>query len=166
MRWTKFELTNKPSPDFNFNETVKFDSELIKSVKLLLDLKDIQVEGECHYDSSIELLHINLNIHGTMVVPCARSLEPVDYPFSSDAEVDYCFNNENQNDTIIVVKGNEIDTTPLVWELIYLEIPMRVVKEGASFPRKGEGWEVKDSDDEDKKPIDPRLASLKDYFKQ
>jgi uncharacterized protein len=154
------------SPDFNFNETVKFDPELIKSVRTLLDLKNIQIVGQCHYDSSLELLHINLNIQGTMVVPCARSLEPVDYPFSSDAEIDYCFNNENSNEDIIVVKGNEIDTTPLVWELIYLDIPMRVVKEGASLPKKGEGWEVKDSVDEEEQKIDPRLASLKNYFKQ
>ena len=48
-----------------------------------------------------------------------------------------------------------------------MEVPMRVVKEGASLKTHGQGWKVLSEEDEreDEDYIDPRLAKLKDYFK-
>ena len=42
---------------------------------------------------------------------------------------------------------------------------MRVVKEGATMKRNGQGWQVLDEEDlEDEDPLAPRLATLKDYL--
>jgi uncharacterized protein len=50
-----------------------------------------------------------------------------------------------------------------------MAVPMRVVKEGAELQREGKGWKVLDEteldQDDEENPIDPRLAKLKDYFK-
>jgi uncharacterized protein len=97
-----------------------------------------------------------------MVVPCARSLEPVDYPFVTESEVDFSFS-ESLNEECIVVTGNVIDILPYVEELISLEVPIRVVKEGAVLKQSGKGWEVKG---EDEVGIDPRFEKLKDFFKK
>ena len=62
-------------------------------------------------------------------------------------------------DEIIVVKGLEIDIIPVVWELISLEIPFKVIKTGATIQSKGEGWEVKsETIKSNDTPVDPRLA--------
>ncbi len=48
-----------------------------------------------------------------------------------------------------------------------LEVPMRVVKEDANIKSEGKGWKILDSStsEKDEEYIDPRLAKLKDYFK-
>jgi len=48
-----------------------------------------------------------------------------------------------------------------------LEVPMRVVKDDANIKESGKGWKILDGqEDNDEEYIDPRLAKLKDYFKQ
>ena len=43
---------------------------------------------------------------------------------------------------------------------------MRVVKEGATLKTSGTGWKVlNENEEKDEDYIDPRLAKLKDYFK-
>ena len=48
-----------------------------------------------------------------------------------------------------------------------MDVPMRVVKDGATLKTEGNGWKVLNEKDEgkDEDYIDPRLAKLKDYFK-
>ena len=56
----------------------------------------------------------------------------------------------------------------MVFENIMLEVPMRVVKDDANIKSEGKGWRILDnsaSDTNDEDYIDPRLAKLKDYFK-
>lgn len=55
----------------------------------------------------------------------------------------------------------------MVFENIMLEVPMRVVKDDARIKSEGKGWKILDSSASDKNEeyIDPRLAKLKDYFK-
>ena len=65
------------------------------------------------------------------------------------------------------VKKDIVDLTPVVFENIMLEVPMRVVKDDARIKSEGKGWKILDSSASDKNEeyIDPRLAKLKDYFK-
>ena len=50
----------------------------------------------------------------------------------------------------------------LIKEIISLEVPIRVVKEGAELKKSGKGWEVKG---ENEVGIDPRFEKLKELFK-
>ena len=65
------------------------------------------------------------------------------------------------------MKKDIVDLTPVVFENIMLEVPMRVVKEDANIKSEGKGWKILDSStsEKDEEYIDPRLAKLKDYFK-
>ena len=48
--------------------------------------------------------------------------------------------------------------------MILMEVPLKVVKEGLIEYPKGNGWEVvRESDQVEERPIDPRLAKLKDF---
>ena len=49
-----------------------------------------------------------------------------------------------------------------------MDVPMRVVKTGATLKTEGKGWKVlneNEMQEKDEDYIDPRLAKLKDYFK-
>ena len=67
----------------------------------------------------------------------------------------------------IEVKRDTVDLTPVVFQEIMMDVPMRVVKDGATLKTEGNGWKVLNEKDEgkDEDYIDPRLAKLKDYFK-
>ncbi|MGI6377635.1 MAG: YceD family protein [Bacilli bacterium] len=154
MKWTKTDLLRLKSSSFSYQEKLSIDAALFDKAFTLLELKDVQVAGKASYDSRSECLSLNLTITGIMVLPCARCLEPVDYPFETSEIVIYSFQ-ESSNDEFIVVKGSVIDTTDFVRECIMLAIPIRVIKEGV----KPITAPVSDVD------IDQRLVKLKDYFK-
>lgn len=166
MKWLKSWLQQQPNGEFNFEESLVFDSNLIKSTRYLLGLREIVILGQGFYMKETETLTLNFSIQGIMIVPCALSLEPVDYPFTTSTEIKYTFINSTKNDEIIVVKGLEIDIIPFVWELISLEIPLKVIKPGASISTKGDNWEVINEATASQKPIDPRLAKLNEFFKK
>ena len=166
MKWLKSWLVKQPNGEFTFSEEISFDINLVKTTKYLLDLKDVVVEGHGFYEKETESLVLDLSIQGIMIVPCALSLDPVDYPFQSNTGLKFTFDTSVKDDEIVVVKSQEIDIIPLVWELISLEIPLKVVKKGATVPTKGDGWELKNESvsPTDADEGDPRLAKLKDYF--
>ena len=161
LKWSKSQLARLDIPNFTFHESIVLDSNFIESIPNLLDLKDIVLEGKGHYLDELDTLRLEFTIKGIMVVPCARSLEPVDYHFESVNEAEYSFS-ESQNEECIIVKNNIIDTTELIKEIISLEVPIRVIKEGAELKKSGKGWEVKG---ENEVGIDPRFEKLKELFK-
>lgn len=166
MKWLKTWLLNQKDGMFSFEETLIFDSRLIKTNKYLLDLKDVKINGQGFYDKAMDIVSISFDLEGTMIVPCSLSLEPVDYPFKTSADVKYTFSPNNQDDEVIETKNFEVDITPYVWEVINFEVPFKVTKKDAKYLKKGENWEVKTEDELKEEMIDPRLAKLKDYFKK
>lgn len=112
-------------------------------------------------------LYVDFNVKGQMILPCAVSLEDVDYPFSIDSSVVFAFYKPSVDEEVIEVKRDKVELTPVVIQEIMMEVPMRVVKEGATLKNSGNGWKVLSEEDakQDEDYIDPRLAKLKDYFK-
>ncbi|MDD3383291.1 MAG: YceD family protein [Bacilli bacterium] len=172
MKWTLSWLNQNAQPSFTFDERIVYDDKLIKSNKKLLGLKDVRIFGNGYFESEEEQVKLDFKITGIMIVPCAMSLEPVDYPFSIEYE-DYFSFDEELHDTqeLSVVKGGELDIISLVWELISVSVPLKVVKKGAKLPNSGENWRFVSEDElaiskKSKQQIDPRLEKLKDYFKK
>lgn len=153
MKWKKYDLDRLEYPSFKYSEDLDFSNEVFSKQLNLLSLKDVHVEGNAKYDSFQECLMLDLLITGTMVIPCARTLEPVDYHFEIKEPVTYSFV-DTTNEDAIMVNSNVIDTYEFTRECIILEIPLRVFKEGTT---------PMVSEEENK--IDPRLAKLKDLLK-
>ncbi len=138
-------------PKIDINGKVTFPKEDLEKAKIL-DLKEISVNGNLNSDFKLEL-----NIKGTMILPCSLTLEPVDYPF--DITI-----NENIDEFIENSKKTQktIDILPIIWENILMEIPMKVVSPNAkNMKTKGEGWEL--ITDSEEKGISS-LAKLKDLL--
>jgi len=170
LKYTHEWLNKNASVPFKISEKVTYDKELIKSTHRLLGLSEISIEGNVHYIHEVEQCLFKICIKGVMDLECARTLVLVHHPFEINEELCFTFNKENESDEIDFVKGNTIDLSPYIWEIIFANIPMRVVAENAEIKTSGDGWQVVSEEDYEeykanlKKNIDPRLESLKKYF--
>ena len=100
-------------------------------------LKDLHISGviEIDYDDNVNL---ELNLSGTMVLPCAVTLNDVDYKFESNIE-----ENIGKFEEIFKKNKNSLEISDILWENIVLEIPIRVVSESAEPSNtSGDGWEL------------------------
>ena len=59
---------------FDFEEGLTFPSELFDQYAQINDLKDIIVSGTGDLDLKDKRLYVDLNIKGTMILPCAKKL--------------------------------------------------------------------------------------------
>ena len=62
------------------NETYKFNEEELKTLEITA-LDDLKIEGNISLDALKEV-YLDLVITGTMIIPCAVTLKPVEYPFN------------------------------------------------------------------------------------
>ena len=119
-----------------FNEDISIDEELIKKTDIR-SLKNLHVSGiaEIDYEDNV---NINLEINGTMVLPCAVTLNDVNYDFSSTIE-----ENLGKFEEIFKKNKNSLEISSILWENIVLEIPIRVVAESVKPSNtSGDGWEL------------------------
>lgn len=83
----------------------------------------------------------NLHIEGSMTLPCALTLEDVEYPFSVDTVEIFVLDSAlyEEGDDEILVTGTTVELAPVILQNIMLEKPLRVVKEGAYEEMKNKG---------------------------
>lgn len=107
-------------------------------------------------------------------LPCARRLEDVIYPYEVHATETFVkFKEQVLDESWHVMEQDMVDLTPVVEELLLVEIPMQVFSEDAlemsNLPR-GKEWEMKTEEGNlleqiAKEPkVDPRLAGLANFF--
>lgn len=152
-----FDLTRLNN---NIDKEVKVDLDykFLPSELTGTDLLDCKcsVKGEI-IKSSLGEITLNLMVNGTMVLPCAITLKPVDYPFN--IEIEGTIDELLEKNTKKCV--NTLDIFPIIWENILMEIPMRVVSEEAKdIKLSGDGWKLV-TEEETNKPLSG-LADLLD----
>lgn len=157
----------KQNGTFTIDESLTFPREMFEKYAHINDLKDIIVKGTGNLDVRENRLYVDLHIKGIMILPCALTLEEIEYPFDINSTEIFSFDKPDPLEDAHEVKKNVVDLTPVVFENIMLEVPMRVVKDDAKIQVEGKGWKIVDtsSKEKDEEYIDPRLAKLKDYFK-
>ena len=166
MKWTLSQLQKYRSKGYPIDETVNADS--IKKVDpSIRKVSPIHIQGRADIDSTKVTFH--LQIKGSLVLPCSRTLVDVDYPINVETTETFLLKvSEYETDVEEVhqVNGDVIDLMPVIEEILLLEVPMQVFcedskEEGA--PQSGHDWEViQEQDKQDK--IDPRLAELAKFF--
>ncbi len=138
------KLNNETSKILEIDEVLKFSEEDLKHTDIKR-LENIRAKGTIERIDS-EVYHLVLVITGNMVLPCARSLEDVNYPIHIILDKNIgkiAEEGENQ-----VILQNSLDIFSIVWENIVLEVPLRVICENASFLNEGNGWSLKDDFEE------------------
>ena len=123
-------------------------------------ISPVKVNG--YISNNNEEYELNITISGTMILPCARTLKDIEYPFSS--EIDEVIG-ENDDDSL-EINQNRLDIFPIVWQNILVDVPLRVLAPDAKEESlEGDGWRLI-TEDTNEEAIDPRLAKLKDYIKE
>ncbi len=137
----------------NIDEIIDFDEVYFKNTDIL-ELKKIKVKGSIkkNYEQDYELF---LNVSGTMKLPDARTLKPLDYPFELEIEEKIVETNDNIQE-YFEKKKNILDIMGILWENIVLEVPISKTT-GNLEELKGDGWELISEKTE---ITDPRLSPL------
>lgn len=155
---------------FVFNKEVDL-SELVSMDNDIREIKPVQVQGHCTVDG--DQVIFSLTISGEMILPCARTLVDVSYPFEVQEveifSISPFLSQEEIEDEIHRVEGEVIDLKPCILENVLLAVPFRVFSDDekalSQAVLQGEGWEYMLEADEDEfkeqeKTIDPRLKKL------
>ena len=161
MEFDLIRLKNKLDAYISIDAEVTIPKEWIEDTELL-DLKDVRVVGDITLDA-LDEYGISMEVTGTMILPCAVTLKPVEYPFQLKIEgnLEQILQEIDENAKKI---ENSIDILPIIWENILMEIPMRVVsKEAEEVHLEGDGWKLV-TDKDSVKETNPALAKLKDLL--
>lgn len=167
MKWTLSQLQKYRSKDFPFDEMVNVEE--IKNVDpTIRDVSPMQITGRADIDSAKVTFH--LKIKGYLILPCSRTLVDVNFPINVETTETFLLKglgNETEEE-VHQVKGDLIDLSPVIQEILLLEVPMQVFCEDSredGAPQSGKDWEVIQEQD-NKVKIDPRLAGLAQFFDQ
>ena len=166
LKWTLNQLQKYRNKDFNLDETILVDE--IKEVDpTIREVSPMHITGRGDIDSTKVTFHIK--IEGHLILPCSRTLVDVRLPINVDTTETFLLQGsvyETEEETY-QVKGDLIDVTPIIREILLLEVPMQVfcddVESDEAAPQSGKDWEVI-SEEEQSKKIDPRLAGLAKFF--
>lgn len=154
---TKLKSGYESYVDINFNYS--FKKEELEGTELL-KLEDVHIEGIL--ENSYDDYHLDVEVTGTMVLPCSVTLKEVSLPFSVkiDEILGEYFENNQKNYKRC---ENSIDIFRIIWENIVMEIPMKVVSPDAEdFKIEGDGWRLI-KDDEVK--VNSAFEELNDLLK-
>ncbi len=168
MKWNLQWIVKQKDGCFNFDEMLTFPSEVFHNLSQINGLKDVHVTGHGRLDVKNRQLYVDFTVNGQMILPCAVSLEDVEYPFNIESNVTFAFYKSKDGEDVVEARRDTVELTPVIFQEIMMEVPMRVVKTGATLKTEGNGWKVlneQEMHEKDEDYIDPRLAKLKDYFK-
>ena len=141
-------LNNNIDKFIEIDEKYSFSKEQLQGTDLL-KLDNVSIKGQI-FKNSLGNIELELNVVGNMVLPCAITLKPVDYPFNIEinGDLEELFEEKSKK------FQNTIDILPIIWENILLEIPMRVVSEEANdITLKGDGWIFTTEEDKKNNPF-------------
>ncbi|RKQ37384.1 YceD family protein [Oceanobacillus halophilus] len=147
---------------FTFDDNVDV-SELESMNNDIREINPVRVHGHCTQRG--EQFFFSFTIEGEMILPDARTLVDVPYPFKIKANEVFSISSyisaEEEEQEIHPIDGDVIDLTPYIKENILLEKPFRVIsdKDAEDAPFSGDGWEFL-SEEQEKSKIDPRFQKL------
>ena len=148
MKWTLGQLAKMNKPI-----VVDYELDLSNSLDKMPDVKAIsmvKISGN-GYELGFDEYVFSLDIKCNLTMTCAISLEDVIYPL--DFHTDEIFKTENNDGDDVNLVTNIVDLDEVVLSNIIMRIPMKVVKEGATF-----------EEEEKEEYINPAFADLKKFL--
>lgn len=164
LKWTRSELL-KNSVHVTFDEDVTVDSKEFEGNNLIHSVEDVHVSGTGFLDDENDRFYCEIHVEGVMIVPDSITGEEIEYPFESDSNETYSFEESDEED-VRLISDEVIDLNDAIIEDVLLEVPLEVsdIEEG-EYPE-GDGWKVYSEAEYQKsraEEIDPRLAKLKQF---
>lgn len=164
MKWSVQQLRKLQREGLLIDEVITLN-DIKNRNSDIRHISPIEVKGRT--DVKSDYISFTLNIKGEMILPCSRSFVDVPYPFSISTTEIFLLTDQKDADgeNIHVLENDVVDLTPIIEELILLEIPIQIYSENADdlALTSGNDWQVIDEVVKDEK-IDPRLADLAKFF--
>lgn len=146
---------------FKFNKTFNFN-EKVATMEEIISINDIIVIGEVNFIKKGQYL-INLKIKGMIYLPCAITLEPVQYKINLNIK-DFYTNDKNIVNSEIIFFDNQLNITEIIWANIYVSLPMKIKSKNCDYlPKEGKDYIILD-DYQKPKRIHPEFIKLKRLF--
>ncbi len=152
-------LINNQKSSIEINDYIEIPEEYYKNTDIR-KLDKVLVNGFIN-EIGDDVFNLSINIKGKMILPCALSLEDVDYPFEINVDQNIEFDDDFEKNYKII--SNTLDILPILWENIVLEIPSRVVKDDAHIKTEGDGWCLTSEEDYESSK-DNKLSDLKELL--
>ncbi len=165
MKWTLADLLQSNSGNVSFDEDIEIDASAFANNSRINSVKDVHVNGHGYLDEEENRFYVQLNVSGTMMVPDAITNEEIEYPFETDSDETYVFE-EVDEDGVRFVTNEVIELLPAIIDDIMLEVPLQVTNASENDYPSGDGWRVITEEEYQKSQgqrIDPRLAKLKEF---
>ncbi|KRM07600.1 hypothetical protein FC89_GL000038 [Liquorilactobacillus ghanensis DSM 18630] len=175
IKWTLDELRRNCTEPLALNETVDISSLIKSKNENVISVSPAKVNGFFSLDQLGLLGTFKIKIK--LVLPSTRSLQPVNTELSftvSEYYVDHQTDNLaefGKNDVVIFLADGLLDLSEVVCENVLARLPLKVLTPeeaaGKTELPKGNDWQVVEegSSANAKVQVDPRLAKLKDFFK-
>ncbi|KAB8138640.1 hypothetical protein F9U64_03220 [Gracilibacillus oryzae] len=162
MKISLQKLKQSHGNPLSFDESVDV-SELEQLDNDIRKIDPVQVKGTARIDGTD--ITCDFDISGQMILPCARTLVDVPYPFTIHAVETFTTSSYMSNEgDVHKVDSEVLDLDPYIKENIILEIPFRVFADDevleANTIAEGEGWTLM-TEEQNEQKVDPRLEKLK-----
>jgi len=164
MKWQISKLLKASTREIDVDEEVDF-SDAAKRNPDIRNLSLVHVAGTGTINPTTRTVTFQLNIKGEMTLSCALTLDDVIHPFEVDIQPVFIWDADkyDEDGEDWLVKGDHLELAPVVWQEVFLQIPLRVIKEGAYKEIEEKGIEFltpEELEKERENKIDPRFAAL------
>lgn len=125
-----------------FENTIEIHNSVLIPKELyqkssIIDLKDVKLDGKVFKDSA-DIITLQAEVSGVMVIEDSISLELIDYEFS--CEID-----EELQESLEKLE-NILDITDILWQNIMLEVPLKISHVEDFNEYRGDGWKLVSED--------------------
>ena len=164
MKWQIAKLLKTSTKTVEVDEMVDF-SEAVKRNPDIRKMAPVSVTGLGKIEPTSRTATFDLTIKGEMVLGCALTLDDVNYPFEATINPVFIWDidkyDEDSEDYLV---KDSIELAAAVWQEIFIQIPLRVVKDDAHDALAAQGIELISEEEhafQAQNKVDPRLEVLK-----
>ena len=169
MKWAKRDILRIPMEGEEVQASLSFTEDEIPGYMNIRRIESVLVKAKLSYDAHSEVLLVDVDLKGKMILPCSISFQDVPYSFKTSSRLAFSFTQTEIESDVIIVEGEELDFDPEILALIWMEVPPRVISPKIRELPAGEGWEVVSEEEfrrRKEEKIDPRLAKILEYKAQ
>ena len=166
MKWQIAKLIKEQTKEIKVNEEVDFSDAAGRNPDIR-KISKVLITGKGSIDTTTRIMVFDLTIKGEMTLSCALTLDDVPYPFETTINPVFIWDQERYNDDsddYLVKDTDTIELASVIWQEIFIQIPLRVVKDGAYDELARQGIEILTEEDLEKETEtkgDPRFSVLK-----
>jgi len=164
MKYQITKLLKEVTKEIQVNEEVDF-AEVVKKNPDLRKMSPVLVTGKGTIFPTTRCITFDLKIQGEMTLPCALTLDDVIFAFEAQLNPTFTWDADRYDpDSDDYLVKDTIELASSVWQEIFVQIPLRVVKEGAYDELAAQGIAFVSEEDYEKavaEKVDPRFEILK-----